>query len=106
MNGPLGKNITNSALPVTIYQAPVAVDYATVNLNMVNNGVNEAVVKVSITTSVTPATADYIETNAIIPANGGVYNNSFIIVGTGEKIVVESNSNDVIVRASGLEKLI
>ena len=107
MNGILGKMMTNALAAVSPYQVPANVDFTTVNIQMVNSDpIKSATVKVAICTTTAPAVMDYIETGAIIPANGGRLLMTCELMGPGERIVVESTSNNVAVRVTGLEKLL
>ncbi len=105
-NGVLGKSMTVANTVVTLYTVPVTVDFATVSINLVNQDVVDATVKIAIGTSATPGIVDYIDFNAVLPANGGGLERTCFVVSAGENIFVESNTNNVSVRVYGLEKLL
>jgi len=105
-NGVLGKTMSVAGSEVTVYTAPANLDFATISINLVNQGAVDSLVKIAITTSPTPSPADYIDFNAVLPANGGGLERTCFVVSAGEKVIVEADSSNVSVRVYGLEKLI
>lgn len=75
--------------------------YADLTLNLVNTSASAITVKVYISTNATPATADYVAYNQIIPANGG----SLILddkLTPGERFIVEPTAAGLVARVSGV----
>ena len=103
-NGLLGKMICNSNSVNTPYTVPSTVLFAVANINLVNTGPSDVVVKISSATATTPNTVDYIETGAVIPANGGVLTRYRETFSPGENVMIETSGVGVVVRVSGLEK--
>ncbi|AEJ01310.1 hypothetical protein Nit79A3_1478 [Nitrosomonas sp. Is79A3] len=78
----------------------------TVNINLVNaSASNDATAKVYIGTSATPAAGDYVESNVLVPKNGGVFKLTGEPMGAGERVVLRvSGSSNVTARISGFEE--
>ena len=102
-NGLLGKIITVANSNVTVYTAPSAVQYATVNINATNIGAEVAKLRIAITLTTTPTNTDYIEYDTEIAANGGVLERTCLILSPNEKIIVRSDKATVAIRVNGLE---
>lgn len=105
-NGKLGKAMSSSLAPVSVYQAPVSVDFVTASISLLNVGLEDAIVKVSIANSLTPLPVDYIESGQVVSKNGGRVIINCELLSAGERILVESTTNNVVIRATGLEKLL
>lgn len=103
--GFLGKAMSSSAGAVNVYTAPAStVEFATVTIKLANTGPEDAVAKVSISTSSAPQLMDQIEPNAVIPAMGGSLTLSCELMGPGESVFVECDKNTVAIRVTGLEE--
>ncbi|PSJ16430.1 hypothetical protein, partial [Nitrosomonas supralitoralis] len=77
----------------------------TCSINVVNNGAVSSHLKVFISTSATPTTADLIEDeNMIIPAHG-IYKLTGEIVGPGERIVLFADTATCIARVTAFEEV-
>jgi hypothetical protein len=103
-NGLLGKAMSQTNTNVTVYTVPNNVQFATININILNQGV-AGTVKVAITTSASPAAVDYIDSAAALPADGGVYERTCQILSPGEKVIVEASNSNMSIRVQGLEQL-
>lgn len=104
-NGKLGSGSTTANANTTFYTAPSNIKFATVSINCANRTAAEVPVRIAISSSDTPAVADYIDYDFKVPANGSI-ERSCIVVSPNEKVVVFSTSSDVSVRVFGLEQAI
>ncbi len=104
-NGLLGKAMSSISTDVLVYTVPAAANFATVSVNMTNTGIEDAKVRLALTTASTPGMADYVEYEAIIPASGGSLERSCMVLSPGEKIMVWSDKSTVAIRAYGLEEI-
>ncbi|MBW4056700.1 MAG: hypothetical protein HIU83_15130 [Proteobacteria bacterium] len=101
-SGLLGKAALTAATNTSIYTVPAAT-VATVNVNMVNTSAASIAVRLSIGTAV-PATADYIEYDTIIPANG-VLERSGLVMSTAEVLVARAEAAGISIRVYGFEEV-
>lgn len=84
-----------------VYTVPTNCRYAELTINILNTTVNDAQVEVAVAATDTPATGEYIEKGAIIPANGGILERSGLLCSPGERIVVKLSQASSVVRVSG-----
>lgn len=101
--GRLGKNALAATTNTTVYTVPATVAYAEVSVYALNTSASNATFRLAVSTAATPATADYLEYGAEIPANGGVLERTNIVCSPGELIVAYSSVANVVVRVSGIE---
>jgi Fe-S cluster assembly scaffold protein SufB len=100
--GKLGSAALAAATYTVVYTVP-ANKIATLNVAVVNRGGADAEVRVAITTeAATPAVADFIEFDAVVPGEGGILERTALVAGSGEKIMVRASTADVTVRVHGL----
>jgi len=104
-NGVLGKSMTSSGNNVIVYTVPAGADFSTVSINLCNLGNVDSHVRIAITTSASPSPVDYIEYGAVIPGDGGILERTCMVLSPGENLIVWADSNDISVRAFGLEKI-
>lgn len=104
-NGVLGKTMSVAGTEVIAYTAPANLDFATISINLVNQAAADASVKIAVTTSASASPGDYIDFNAVLPADGGGLERTCIVVSPGENVIIESDNSNVAVRVYGLEKL-
>lgn len=104
-NGILGKAMSQANSNVTVYTVPGNAQFATVNINLCNQAGASATAKIAITTSASPAAADYIDNGSIIPASGGILERTCLVLSPGEKVIVETNNSNTSIRVHGLEQL-
>lgn len=104
-NGVLGKAMSSDTADVTVYTVPSNAAFATVSLNLLNLGTEDAKVNIAFTTAATPGQVDYIEHEAIIPANGGSLERTCMLMSPNEKVVLQSDKATVACRVSGLEEI-
>ena len=106
MNGKLGKQVSIAAGFVTVYQVPTnGVQFATVFINAVNTGVEDAKIRIGVTTSTSPNASEYIAYDIPLSALGGTYEFPCLICHPGEKIMVYSDKATVSTRVHGLEQV-
>ena len=102
-SGKLGSATLAANTNTTVYTVPAST-VATLNVAIVNRGDAEAVVNVALSTTATPANADYVEFGVKIPAKG-VLERTAIVAGSGERVVVRSSTADCSVRVHGFEEV-
>jgi hypothetical protein len=102
--GLLGKAMSVAGQNVEVYPAPGSIQFATVNVNIVNTDAAEATVRIAITTSVAPAAADYIDNGSKVPPLGGVLERMCIVLSPGEKVFVYSSNSNCAIQVRGLEQ--
>ncbi|WP_207953565.1 hypothetical protein [Vreelandella lionensis] len=103
MSGKLGSAALAADTTTTVYTVPAST-VATLNIALVNRGPDPAKVRVAVTDDAAPSDADWIEYNATIPANGGVLERTALVVGTGENIIIRSDTGTVSARVYGFEE--
>lgn len=102
--GLLGKAMSQAGQHVSVYTAPPGIQFATVNVNIVNTDGTEATVKIAVTTSAIPAAADFIDNGSKIPPNGGVLERMCQVISANESVFVHSNNNNCAIQVRGLEQ--
>jgi hypothetical protein len=102
-SGLLGKAAPAANTDTTLYTVPAGT-YIVANLSVVNRGTIDAKVMVALAPAAVPTNADWIEFDAIIPANGGVLERSAIMAETGERVVVRDDQGTCSYRLFGIEK--
>ena len=105
MNGKLG---SGSILPATnkvIYTVPDDIEFASLNINIVNTSLIDARVRVAISNTTTYSLKDFVEYDAILLPNGVLERTGFIC-STGEIITVFTDVPGVVARIHGLEESI
>ena len=100
--GIFAKATTQAGADLMLAQLGADIDYATMNLEIVNTTGQDASLKVAITNAAQPGAGDYIEFGAAVPASGGVFSRSCFLVGPGEKIFINSSVAGLAVRLTGL----
>lgn len=102
-SGLLGKAAPAANTPTTLYTVPAST-FAIANLSVVNRGVADAKVRVAVAATGAPVDADWIEYDALLPANGGVLERTAIALGAGEFFVVSDDKGTCSYRLFGLPK--
>ena len=105
-NGLLGKSMSNANGYVTLYTVPGTAQYASLVINVVNIDPSiVATLRVAVTTSPqAPGTLDHIENGAQVPAAGGIFERTGLVLSAGESVSIWANSSNLAIRDSGLEK--
>lgn len=101
--GKLGSAITVQNLVMVLYTVPAAATFASLNINIVNTGLENAIIKLAISSSNVPAEDEYIEHGVTLAPNG-VLERTSIICNTGESIIIISDKNGVVARIHGIEE--
>lgn len=102
-NGVLGKSMSNAGNYVNPYTVPSGISFATININVCNTDANDTKVRIAISTSAAPSTADFIEKDVVVPASG-VLERTCILVSPGEKVFVYAENSSCSIRVHGLEQ--
>jgi hypothetical protein len=100
-NGILGTSEVPATTDTTVYTVP-ADTFSVVTLNVVNRSTAPRLVRVALSASATPATAEYIEYDVEILANG-VLERTGLVLDATKNIVVYADSLGCSAVAFGLE---
>ncbi len=103
-NGLLGKAVSQTGSDVTVYTVPVDVEFATVTIMVTNTGGGIATVNTYVTSAVSPTNTDLIGFQDELTANGGSVEYTCLVLSAGEKVVVNANKDECVIRVHGLEK--
>lgn len=99
--GILGQSALTASTDTTVYTVPTGTT-STFTVSITNRG-SAAVVRLAVSASGTPTTAEYLEYDVSIPANG-VLERSGIVAQAGKNVVVYSNTSDISVSIYGFEE--
>lgn len=105
LNSVVAKASSIASNNVTVYTVPSDKQFANVSVNLTNNGTSASAVRMAITSAATPSAVDHIEYGVSLPANGGSLRRTNIVLSASEKIMVWADSNNVGIRAFGLEQI-
>lgn len=107
-NGLLGKAVSVANDWVVLYTAPAdtVIEFATVNMHILNKDGSIANVDLAITDAATPAEVDYIGFKDELVAQGGAVEYNCFVLSPGEKVMLRSDNAATIGRVHGLEKAI
>ncbi len=100
-SGKLGNADLAAATNIIVYTVPVGT-VATMNASFVNRTAGNINVRMAVTATSTPTLAEYVEYNALIPANG-VLERTGIVCSAGELVVCYADIAGVSVRIHGFE---
>lgn len=98
----LGSVAPSATTNTTLYTVPAGKSAVAV-LSVCNTNATIATIRVAISATNTPTTAEYIEYNVPIAANG-VLERTSIAMGENEKLVVYASSTNVAFRLYGIEE--
>lgn len=99
--GLLGQAALSAATDTTVYTVPVGY-FSLVSVSICNRGNSIASIRVALADDATPTSAEYIEYEAQIGANG-VLERTGIMMNEGKNLVVYANNANVSVSAFGIE---
>ncbi len=99
--GILGQSALSAATNTTIYTVPVGY-FTVLSINVLNRGTATASVRIALASAGTPTTAEWIEYDAQIGANG-VLERTGIMMNAGKNLVVYANNANISVSAFGIE---
>lgn len=94
-------NISTADSPTQVYRVPENSEVSA-NILITNRKFSDVRVRVSIGDNASPENKDYIEYNVIIPGNG-ILERTGLIIGSLERVIVESDQSDLTVRIHGYE---
>jgi hypothetical protein len=100
-NGRLGAQNLAAASNTTVYTCPVDT-FAVVTINVTNRATTSRNVRVALSTTTSPSTAEYIEYDVELLGNG-VLERTGIVLSAGQNIVCFSNSTDCNAVVYGIE---
>lgn len=103
VSGRLGATADLAAGADTLIHTVAAGQVATANIRFCNRNATAVKVRLAIGIGANPATADYIEFDQQIAANG-VLENTGIVISAGENLWARSDTANVSVRAHGFEE--
>ena len=104
-NGLLGKAMSIAGNNVTVYTVPGGVEFATVTVMVINTGSEIAKVNSYVTADPAPANIDLIGIQDELTPNGGTLEYSCLVMGPGEKVMINADNGDCVIRVHGLEKV-
>ena len=104
-NGLLGKAMSITGNNVTVYTVPGTAEFATVTVMVINTGSEIAKVNSYVTADASPANIDLIGIQDELSPNGGTLEYSCLVLAPGEKIIINADSAECVIRVHGLEKL-
>jgi hypothetical protein len=102
-SGRLGTARLAANTDTVVYTVPAGM-LATVNVGVLNQGGNEALVTIALSTTDAPAPGDYIEASPV-PAGGGVLERYGVMAGAGERVIARADQV-VDVRVHGIEEAV
>jgi hypothetical protein len=105
-NGLLGKAVSQTNNDVTVYEVPVTAEFATVTIMVSNTSGSIATVNTYVTSAVNPTTDDLIGFQDELTALGGSVEFTCMVLSAGEKVVVNANNDECVIRVHGLEKAV
>jgi siroheme synthase (precorrin-2 oxidase/ferrochelatase) len=100
-NGRLGASTLSTATNTTVYTCP-ADTFSVVTVNVTNRASTSRDVRIAVSTSGSPTTAEYIEYDVELLANG-VIERTGIVLAAGQRIVCYANSTDTNAVVYGIE---
>ena len=99
--GILGQSAPAATTNTTVYTVPSGVA-STFNVSICNQGSSSITARLAVAAAATPATSEYIEYDASIPANG-VLERSGIVAQTGKLVVAYVSAATASVTVYGYE---
>jgi hypothetical protein len=99
--GRLGVADLSAATNTTLYTVPAST-FAVVTLSVVNRGASAATIRISISSSATPADSEYIEFDTSLSAKG-VLERTGIVMDAGKLLVIRSSATSVNAVVYGIE---
>lgn len=104
LNSTVAKVSSAAGSEVVCYEVPATKQLANVTINVANLGTTPATLTLGVTDGVSLNDVDLLEDGAQLVAGAGVIRRTDVIMGPGEKVIINSDSNDLAVRVFGLEQ--
>lgn len=101
-SGKLGNADLAATTNTNLYTVPAS-KTATINASFVNRTSGNISVRMAIAAAAIPVTKEYVEYDAVIPANG-VLERTGLVAGAGELIVCYASATGISVRIFGFEE--
>ncbi len=101
-SGTLGQSAPAATTNTTIYTVPSG-KVATFNVSICNTNTTSVTIRLSISSTSTPSTSEYVEYNTTIPASG-VLERSGLMASDGKLIVVYASATNVAFNVYGYEE--
>lgn len=102
-SGILGQSAPTANTNTTVYTVP-ALTTSTFSVSICNTGIATIVARLAIAASATPGASEYLEYDALIPANG-VLERTGIVAQAAKLVVVRVSSTTAAVSIFGFEEV-
>lgn len=102
-SGILGQAAPAASTDTTVYTVPAGV-IAVPIIAVVNRGAVDAKVRIALAATGTPGNAEWIEFDAVVPANGGVLERSAPVIQATKRVVVRDDMGTCSYTVSGYER--
>ena len=99
--GRLGADALSATTNTTVYTVP-ADTFAVVTASLCNRGASDITVRLALASADSPTTAEYIEYDTTLVANGTLERTG-IVIDAGKKIVAYASTSDASVVVYGIE---
>lgn len=103
-SGTLGQNALVSQTNTIVYTVP-STKLAVINISICNTTTDNVTTRVAITSSGTPALAEYIEYDATVAGNG-VLERTGVVVGENKNVIVFASASGIAVNVYGYEDVL
>lgn len=101
-SGIFGQSAPAAATNTTVYTVPSG-KLASLSVNFLNRGSSSIAVRLAVAASSTPSNQEYLEYDAVIPANG-VLERTGLVVSATKQVVVYTNTATLSVNVYGFEE--
>lgn len=101
-SGTLGQAAPSALTNTSVYTVPAS-KVATVNINVVNRGSEEVLVRLAIAATSTPTNSEYIEYDVLILPND-VLERSALVMSAGKQVVVYASTANTSINVYGFEE--
>lgn len=102
-SGILGQSAPTANTDTTVYTVP-ALTTSTFSVSICNTGINTIIARLAIAASATPGASEFLEYDAIIPANG-VLERTGLVAQAAKLVVVRVSSTTAAVSIFGFEEV-
>lgn len=102
--GRLGVADLTSSVNTTVYTAPANVLYVELDVLVLNSNAADRNVTLYVTNNAgSPSTTERVEAGVVVPANGGSFERSSLILSPSESIVINPSGAGLTARIQGKE---